>query len=99
MDRGCLCGHVPFVSIHDTNLLIKDIFSDGVWHLEKLVTQLPMDIQLELHSVFTDDYADDLLIWGASNSSEYSAKTAYHWLMNDRDSVSPSLESWAWVWR
>lgn len=76
-DRGLLCGQVPFVSIHDTQLMLKDILYEGVWHFEKLATRLSKDIQLEMQSIFIDKNTDDLLIWKASNSREYSARSVF----------------------
>lgn len=92
-DKGCLCLEVPFVSIHDTNLRIKDVFYDGVWHFDKLYTQLPDDIKDGLQSVFIYENLDDLLIWGLSSTGEYSAKSTYEWLTNSSSTIPPPLES------
>lgn len=93
LDRGCLCNHVPFVSIHDTQLLIKDVFYDGKWHFENLATQLPEDIKLETQSVFIDDNTEDILIWSASNSGDYSARSAFRWMLHQDHIHSPNMDS------
>lgn len=41
LDRGCIAELIPFVNIQDTQLKVKDIFYEGMWHFNTLATQLP----------------------------------------------------------
>ena len=38
--QGFLYEMVPFVNIQDTQMMISDVFHDGIWQLGKLATML-----------------------------------------------------------
>lgn len=64
--QGRICDRIPFIQIHDINWRVKDILQDGMWHFNILGsgTQIPVDIQREMQSIFINDQAEDLLISG-----------------------------------
>lgn len=95
LDQDLLCNLVPYVNIQDTRLHLKDIFSDGDWHFQRLATVIPTEIQLQIRSMFFNDISDDLIIWGHSTSGSYTAKSRYQWLDNFETPTTAS-NSWSW---
>lgn len=82
LKRGPICNLLPFVSIHDINLRLRDICHDGEWHFENIASHIPLDVQMEIRSIFLSQDVDDVVIWGPSNNGSYSSKSGYHWLTN-----------------
>lgn len=62
------------------HLKVKDIVDNGVWHFERLETQLPQEVQLHIKSIFCDGISDDVIIWSSSTTSSYAARCGYHFL-------------------
>lgn len=98
LDRGPICNLLPYVSIHDINFRLRDVFHDGEWHFERLATQLPMDVQLEIRSLFLSHDADDVVIWGSSNNGIYSSRNGYLWLTNESNEAQHMGMCWTWIW-
>lgn len=99
LHKGRLCDMVPYVHISDINLQISDLCVSGTWHFDHLNTILPLDVRLEMQSVFTHESSDDLLIWEPSSSGEYSTKSAYSWLIdNDEDEENDQNQTILWNW-
>lgn len=99
LHKGRLCDMVPYVHISDINLQISDLCVSDTWHFDHLNTILPLDVRLEMQSVFTHESSDDLLIWEPSSSGEYSTKSAYSWLIdNDEDEENDQNQTILWNW-
>lgn len=99
LEKGPICNLVPFVSIHDINLRLRDVYHDGEWHFERMATQLPNDVQMAIRSIFLSNDAHDLLIWGPSKSGSYSAASGYKWLVAHLNNHSAHTnQSWMWIW-
>lgn len=103
LHKGRLCDSLPFVSIHDIHLKIKDICHDNTWDFSLLYTFLLMEAKLEMQSVFMEATSPDLLTWEPALNGTYSAKNAYRWLTHTaKESLAPPLahsERWSWIWR
>lgn len=59
-----LCHLVPYVEIQNTQLQLKDIYSNYTWHWERLGTPIPSSVKLQVQSLFIEGQTDDLLTWG-----------------------------------
>lgn len=88
LERGCIAELIPFVNIQDTQK-VKDICYDGVWHFNLLATQLPQELKVEMQSISTYESSVDVIIWNASNSGQYSARSGYLWLSQMNDNEPP----------
>lgn len=99
LDDDLICNTVPFVDIQDTQLTVKDIYYDNAWHWEKLATQIPPLLRMQMQSYFIDGTSDDVLIWSGANSGIYSAKDGYNWIMQQIRQHSTDSISWSWVWK
>lgn len=98
LHRGRLCDLLPYIDTHDTHLKIADIYHNGVWHFERLYTQLPLDIKLDIQSVYLNYLSPNILIWNHAPNGTYSAKSAYVWLIRDL-LVNPEPTGWTWIWK
>lgn len=99
LEGDLICNMLPYVDIQDTQLKIKDIYYDNAWHWEKLATQIPLSIKMQMQSHFVDEGSKDILIWSFSNSRIYSARDGYKWLIQHVPSQPTESISWSWVWK
>ncbi|KAK7259850.1 hypothetical protein RIF29_25465 [Crotalaria pallida] len=104
LDIGPIYNFVPFVYIHDTTLLVKDVRLNNDWNLNSLYTMLPNLAISAIQSTFFDDQCVGLdegldeVVWAESLSDAYSVSSAYHWLSHSRFDVLQSEEKFSWVW-
>ncbi|XP_057443830.1 uncharacterized protein LOC130735982 [Lotus japonicus] len=96
---GLLCNLVPFVSIHDTQLSVKDVFASSSCNFSLLYTMLPDQViqTLSYIQVMLDDGTPDCFVWQHQLEGQYSAHGGYDWLLS-RQPNGP-LTSWTWVWK
>src|ERR1044072_8595275 len=98
---GSIAPTIPFVDIHDVDIVLKDIISNGAWSVQQLYTNLPGEILHNLQKVkpvLDSNGGGDKWIWSSSNTGKYTVKDAYSW------SMAPSQqgnidEQWNWVWK
>lgn len=99
LHKGRICDRIPYVDLHDIQLKVSDLCQLGHWNFELLTTPVPMDIQSEIQSVFTNQNSEDVLIWEPASSGVYSTKNAYSWLLHHDQVVQHSNINWSWVWK
>ncbi|KAJ1417008.1 Reverse transcriptase zinc-binding domain [Sesbania bispinosa] len=78
---------------------VRDVWIDGEWH-HRIWTILPPHIHQEIlaQCPFLCDSAVDNTIWTGSMNGIYTARSAYHWLV-EKD-LPPLLDQyWSWIWR
>lgn len=97
LHKGKICDRIPFVDIQDINLKINDVCQYGKWNFDQLTTQLPIDIKLEMQSIFINTNYEDLLFWEPASSITYSTESAYFWLTQNHTPPLPPHQSWPWV--
>lgn len=78
LDEGIICDLIPFLSIQDTDMKLKEVWYDTGWQFDRLVTLLPLSIKLKIRSLFIHSGHDDVLICGAAIDGSYSTKSAYN---------------------
>lgn len=83
LEEDLICNMIPYVDTHDTQFKIKDICYDNPWHWDKLATQIPLSIRMQMRSHFINEASEDVLIWSHSNSGTYSARDGYKWLIQN----------------
>jgi hypothetical protein len=94
-----LCSVVPFVAIQDTEIRIKEVWQDGMWHLDRLYTTIPDSVRdsiLSLKPCIVEDIPD-VWVWNNSSSGIYTAKNAYEWLLKPLP-LNNHL-NWSWIWK
>ena len=84
--------------------MVSDIYVDGCWNFDILYTQFPLDVKLEIQSVFLNPNVSNVHIWDPSAFGSYSTKCAYAWLTRLDDLFSLNLtndnsDSWSWIWK
>lgn len=85
MDGGPICNLVDCVNISDNGLQVKDVWQANSWNLDFLYTVLPYHIKHKvLGAPFVANFdIEDCIIWSASSTGDYTAKSAYLWLTNN----------------
>jgi hypothetical protein len=94
-----LCSVVPFVAIQDTEIRIKEVWQDGMWHLDRLYTTIPDNVRdsiLSLKPCIVEDIPD-VWVWNNTSSGIYTAKNAYEWLLKPFP-INNHL-NWSWIWK
>lgn len=99
LHKGRMCDRLPFIHIQDTAMRISDVCHDGIWNFEQIATLLPIDVRLEMQSIFTNDNFDDLIIWEPATNGANSTKSPYAWLIQQTEMVLDSPITWSWVWK
>lgn len=82
LESGPLCHEVPFVFIHDTQLMVCDIFYDGYWHWQNCATSIDSHIKHRIMCKFLDGVSEDAFIWGRAPAGNYTVKAGYNWLLS-----------------
>lgn len=47
-----LCFQVPNVAIQEHDVIVREVFENGTWHLNKLYAIIPQDIKLKVESLY-----------------------------------------------
>ena len=94
---GSICSLVDYVYVSDSNFLVKDCWSNGVWNFNYLYTPLTQSIKSKIEEVLVTIFSEiaDCWVWVGSLSGVYSASSCYNWFHSSSDSG----ESWKWIWR
>jgi hypothetical protein len=98
LPNGRICDRISSVDEEDTHLHIMDVCSYGTWNFDIICTHLPLEIIMEMASVFTNEDSDDILIWEPSASGTYSTKSAYSWLTLVSNPPQIQTMTWSWIW-
>ncbi|KAK7258939.1 hypothetical protein RIF29_24531 [Crotalaria pallida] len=95
MNKELLCNLVHWVQIHDTNLRVKDVLREGVWHFNDIFTILPRDLKTSIldMNIFLDYSIPNCIAWVGSMDEVYSANFGYKWLLNLETHNTPSREA------
>lgn len=88
------------MDVHDLDTKINDLYYDNKWHLEKVYTTLPNDLQMAITNtqLFLNLQVQDSIIWGGCTDGTYSAKEGYKWLTKHRG-VGDLPGTWSWIWK
>ncbi|CAJ2645759.1 unnamed protein product [Trifolium pratense] len=98
---GKLADKVLYVDIHDLEMCVKDIYTDGNWNFNMLYTNIPIAVtdHLKMIPVCLNSQVADCYTWKGNLNGIYSARDGYFWFNrnefagNDTDSIS-----WTWLW-
>ncbi|CAJ2637225.1 unnamed protein product [Trifolium pratense] len=98
---GKLADKVLYVDIHDLEMSVKDVYTDGNWNFNMLYTNIPTAVtdHLKMIPVCLNSQVADCYTWKGNLNGIYSARDGYFWLNrnefagNDTDSIS-----WTWLW-
>lgn len=52
-----------------------------------------------MQCIFINDQVEHLLVWAPFASGQYSAKSAYSWLMKTDDCILELDSGWSWIWK
>ena len=83
--QGPLCNLVPYVHISDTQLKVRDVWRDGEWRLEVLMTVVTEEVKTRLENFFVwlHNDVEDLLVWKCSQVGKYIVASGYAWLQHN----------------
>jgi hypothetical protein len=99
---GRLGSLVPYVDIHDLQLLVKDVFSIGNPHTQSIHSTPPLVSDVVNNTTFRfSDSIKDAFIWTNNKNDIYTTKSDYNLLLFLRDPIithNPSY-SWSWIWK
>jgi ribonuclease HI len=98
---GALANHVLYVDIHDTELRVRDVYSDGSWNFNSLYTAMPTSIkeQLSLLPINLNPNVPDRYSWKGNLNGLYTARDGYYWLNRNFFSDNPTSSfPWSWIW-
>ncbi|XP_057419022.1 uncharacterized protein LOC130713254 [Lotus japonicus] len=102
---GLLCDIVPVVDIHDIDLTVRDVFSEGSFNSSLLYTELPPEVNQFLFTfkhVFFDSGTRDCLIWAHNMNGNYTVKDGFQWLLHQEEvdvDSGPVGGLWNVVWK
>ncbi|XP_019457635.1 PREDICTED: uncharacterized protein LOC109358024 [Lupinus angustifolius] len=98
---GTLCNFVPFVNISDTQLQVKDIWTEGTWDFSALYTMVPSEVKELISNHFTPGLPteEEGWIWEGHVTGNYSANSGYWWINKPEEDVEHLSSDWKLVWR
>ncbi|GAU21723.1 hypothetical protein TSUD_328480 [Trifolium subterraneum] len=66
--NGVIANQVMFVDIHDLEMRVRDVYTDGNWQFNLLYTNLPQEIKEKLNStaINLNPFVNDCYTWKAS---------------------------------
>ena len=91
---------MPFVHVTDSDLTVRDIWSDGQWNFQNLYTILDLELRNLISQVYFDEsnaHADGW-VWNGVASGVYTAISGYKWLLENGVGL-PSDTGWSWIWQ
>lgn len=82
LDVGRLADHVIYVDIHDLNMRVKDVYTNGHWNFNLMYTNIPPAICDRLHAtpICLNPMVADRITWKGNLDGIYTAKAGYSWL-------------------
>lgn len=82
------------------DLKVNEVFVNNEWKLNILFTYLPDHLKsfIKGNYIYLNPGVQDLFIWGNSPNGNYTTKAGYHWLLNQRLTISRE-QSWKWLWK
>ena len=76
---GPLYKNVSYVHVSDSALLVRDVWENGNWKLDGLVTQLPMEVRDRINNyrVWLHTNSVDCCVWLQDTSGKYNVSSCY----------------------
>jgi ribonuclease HI len=99
---GILANQVLFVDIHDLEMRVCDVFTDGSWRFNVLYTDLAPEVKERVNSITIDlnSEVSDRYTWNGNLNGIYTAQDGYYWLNRQNFNHNPSDGiSWSWLWQ
>ena len=99
--HGNIASTVPYVDIHDANIVLKDLILNGAWNVQDLYTELPantINLLQQIRPVLDNNGGSDVWTWWPSSTGSYTVKEAYAWLMS-QDQQEANNQTWSWIWK
>ncbi|KAL4321960.1 hypothetical protein AHAS_Ahas14G0162700 [Arachis hypogaea] len=90
-------ARVEFLDIWEATLTIKNIYRDGVWHLERIYSFIPRDLREDILSLVHISASDRDLGWSWEHTL-YSTKQGYLWLIQNKLNWDRNI-NWLWLWK
>ncbi|KAL4275708.1 hypothetical protein AHAS_Ahas20G0134200 [Arachis hypogaea] len=90
-------ARVEFLDICEAALTIEDVYRDGVWHLERIYSFIPMDLREDILSLVHISASSRDLGWSWEHTL-YSAKQGYLWLIQNKLNWDRNI-NWLWLWK
>ncbi|XP_057449118.1 uncharacterized protein LOC130740498 [Lotus japonicus] len=96
---GALARKVLYVDMHDVQLSLRDVISNGNWNLGNVYTLIPPEFVQQLHNIEPriSHSRRDVWIWDKGETGCYSVKEAYQWLHRLKYPLAVAGD-WRWVW-
>lgn len=98
LDIGPLHKFFPYIDIHDMDLKLKDLYIDKEWRLENIYTLIPEQLKsfIKGNYIHLNQGVQDLYIWRASANGNYTTKSGFQWMIQQRENVTRG-QSWSWI--
>jgi hypothetical protein len=100
-DICTLANHVLYVDIHDLQMRVRDVYTDGKWNFDLLYTTITADVmdRLKLLYVCLNSQVAGRYTWKGNLNGLYTAHDGYYWLNRSDfvDNVTNEI-SWNCVW-
>ncbi|KAL4292809.1 hypothetical protein AHAS_Ahas18G0065200 [Arachis hypogaea] len=97
LHSGPVGARVEFLDICEAALTIEDVYRDGVWHLERIYSFIPMDLREDILSLVHISVSGRDLDWSWEHTL-YSAKQGYLWLIQNKLNWDRNI-NWLWLWK
>nr|XP_025692546.1 uncharacterized protein LOC112794781 [Arachis hypogaea] len=83
---GKLCELTSYVHISETNFSLADLWSNGTWEGDKLVTPISHEVKQFLHSLGPPlmSESEPGWIWWPTSIKAYSSREGYRWLLTKK---------------
>ncbi|XP_057760132.1 uncharacterized protein LOC130980472 [Arachis stenosperma] len=97
---GKLCELTSYVHISETNFSLADLWSNGTWEGDKLVTPISHEVKQFLHSLGPPlmSESEPGWIWWPASLKAHSSREGYRWLLTKKvNSIENS--NCGWIWR
>lgn len=96
-EHGILASKVSYVNISDTNLILKDVTSSGVWNCSNIYPIIPSNMMNKLLEIAPriDARLLDQWTWKHCRQGFYTAAAAYSWLIESMCPVTSNSVSWS----
>lgn len=96
MGTGPLCRTLDYVHISDTQLVLRDVWENGSWRLDRLATPIPHDIRSSILNITVTNTISgqfpDCWVWSGSKEGIYKASSGYRWLLNRARSLNVTMD-------
>lgn len=93
---GNLCDLVEFVHVSDTQLTLNQLWDDGNWVLDRIISDLPDEVTVAICDVQIPTNPSvnlhDCWAWDGDHGGIYTAASGYWWLLNKNRNLPQQQE-------